>query len=243
MALQHGKAVFLEKPMVTTHEQLVQIVQFLQKNPALPFCVDYNRSFAPFIQRIKKALNTRTSPLMIAYRMNAGFIPKSHWTQTEVGAGRIIGEACHIFDLFCYLTDSTPVSVSVESLKPNNEDLFATDNVSVQLSFADGSVCSLLYTALGHSKMGKERMEIYFDSKTIIMDDYKKLEGFGLPASFNTQASVADKGHETLLKLFFESLQHTQIKPIIDLDRLVKVSEISLIVDKLACKGGGQTTL
>ena len=56
---------------------------------------------------------------MIHYRMNAGYIPKEHWVQTDIGAGRIIGEACHIFDLFCYLIDAKPVSVSVESFNPS----------------------------------------------------------------------------------------------------------------------------
>lgn len=243
LALQNGKAVFLEKPMVTTLEQLKRIESFLQENPSLPFCVDYNRSFAPCIQQIKQAIEERKSPLMILYRMNAGFIPKDHWIQTAVGAGRIIGEACHIFDLFCYLTNAEPMSVSVESLKPFSDDLFPTDNFSVQMRFSDGSVCALLYTSLGHDSVGKEHMEIYFDSKTIIMDDYKKLTGYGLPASFNMRSSVPDKGHEYLLKQFFTSLQQKNIKPIINLKRLLKVAEISLIIDKLACKGGGEETL
>ena len=151
----------------------------------MPFCVDYNRSFAPFIEKIKKEVSERSSPLVIQYRMNAGFIPKDHWVQTEVGAGRIIGEACHIFDLFVYLTDSKPVAVSVEALKPENDNLFPTDNFSVQFSFADGSICALLYTSLGHKGLSKERMEVFYDSKSILMDDYKVLQGFGLPSSFS----------------------------------------------------------
>ncbi len=242
-ALQNNKAVFLEKPMVTDGEQLKRFATFLQKHPSLPFCVDYNRSFAPFIQHIKQALENRKSPLMISYRTNAGFIPKDHWIQTEVGAGRIIGEACHIFDLFYYLTDAEPISVSVESLKPPSDDLFPTDNFSVQLSFSDGSVCSLLYTSLGHNNVGKERMEIHFDSKTIIMNDYKLLEGYGLSSSFNMKTSIPDKGHEYLLKKFFTSLHQKTITPIIDLQRLIKVAQITLVVDKLACKGGGEEIL
>ncbi|MGE0207002.1 MAG: bi-domain-containing oxidoreductase, partial [Candidatus Babeliales bacterium] len=113
-ALQHGKAVFLEKPMVTDFDQLHEMKAFFEKNSSLPFCVDYNRSFAPFVQKIKKEVAKRSSPLVVHYRMNAGFIPKNHWIQTEVGAGRIIGEACHIFDLFVHLTDSYPVALSVE---------------------------------------------------------------------------------------------------------------------------------
>jgi len=101
-AMSKGKAVFLEKPMVTSFDQLQQMRTFLKKYPNIPFCVDYNRSFSPFMKKIKKILKKRNTPIVAHYRMNAGFIPKDHWMQTEVGAGRIIGEACHIFDLFYF---------------------------------------------------------------------------------------------------------------------------------------------
>ncbi len=236
-ALQSNKAVFVEKPMVTTFEQLETLMPLLATNK-MPFCVDYNRSFAPFIQKIKEQLVNRSSPLVVHYRMNAGYIPKEHWIQTDVGAGRVIGEACHIIDLFCYLTEAQPISVSVEALKPTGDDLFGTDNFSAQISFSDGSLCTLLYTALGHAGIGKERMELYYDAKTIVMDDYKLLEGHGLPSSFNQKVMVQDKGHEQLLKLFFENL--TTNNYVIDRDRLYTVAHLSLVIDQLAKQGGGE---
>jgi predicted dehydrogenase/threonine dehydrogenase-like Zn-dependent dehydrogenase len=238
-ALSYGKAVFLEKPMATTFEQYARISKFLMDNPQVPFCVDFNRSFAPFIQKIKWELVSRKSPVVILYRMNAGYVSRDHWTQTELGAGRVIGEACHIFDLFCFLTGAKPVAVSVESLKPASEDLFPTDNFSAQISFDDGSICTLLYTALGHSGLGKERMEIFYDSKTILMDDYKVLQGFGLSHSFNESTRSPNKGHEVLLQKFFSGLQSEERKMPIPVERLTRVAELTLIIDELVCKGGG----
>ncbi len=242
-ALASGKAVFLEKPMVTTFEQYEKMSQFLKNNPNVPFCVDYNRSFAPFMQKVKWELINRSSPVIIHYRMNAGYISGDHWTQTELGAGRVIGEACHIFDLFCFLTGANPTAVSVESLKPGRDDLFPTDNFSAQISFSDGSICTLLYTALGHGALGKERMEVFYDSKSIVMDDYKVLQGFGLSHSFNESTRYPDKGHEVLLHKFFDSLaSETRTLPI-SLDRLNKVAQLTLIIDELVCKGGGTKEL
>lgn len=238
-ALAYGKAVFLEKPMATTFEQYGRLSKFLVENPHVPFCVDYNRSFAPFIQKIKWELVSRKSPAIIHYRMNAGYIAADHWTQTDLGAGRVIGEACHIFDMFCFLTGAKPSAVSVESLKPASDDLFPTDNFSAQISFDDGSICTLLYTALGHSGLGKERMEVFYDSKTIVMDDYKVLQGFGLPHSFNETTRHPDKGHEILLQKFFASLHGQERKMPISVERLNRVAELTLIIDELACKGGG----
>lgn len=240
-ALNHNKAVFAEKPMVTSFEQLDKLMEVLKKS-SIPFCVDYNRAFAPFMQDIKEQVAKRSSPLVIHYRMNAGYIPKEHWIQKDAN-GRIIGEGCHIFDVFCYLTGAQPVSVSVEALKPVANNLFTTDNFSAQISFSDGSLCTLLYTALGHPGPGKERMEVYYDSKTIVMDDYKTLEGFGLPASFNKKTSNPDKGHEYLLKEFFASLQAQGSKQVMSLDRLYTVAHLTLTIDQLACQGGGEKQL
>lgn len=242
-ALAQGKAVFLEKPLVTTFEQYEKMHAFFKNNTNVPLCVDYNRSFAPFMQKIKWELVARKSPAIIHYRMNVGYISRDHWTQTELGAGRIIGEACHIFDLFYFLIGALPVSVSVESLKPKSDDLFPTDNFSVQISFADGSVCSLLYTALGHASLGKERMEVFYDGKSIVLDDYKTLQSFGVSHSFNENASFPDKGHKILLEKFFDGILQKNGKMPISLERLDHVAKLTLIIDELACKGGGDKQL
>jgi predicted dehydrogenase len=242
-ALEHGKAVFMAKPMVTDFNQFDRLMTFVRKHPEIPFCVDYNRSFSFLIQKIKKVTQKRKTPLAIHYRTNAGFIPKENRIQTNVGAGRIIGEACHIFDIFCYLTDSKPLAVSVEALHVGNTSLFPTDNVSVQISFADGSICSLLYTSLGHKDLGKERMEIFFDSKSIVMDDYDYLAGFGFPKSFDEVLSEPDKGYAVLLQHFFKYVKKEVATPPIDLERLATVARITLIADQLACNGGGSSDL
>ncbi len=242
-ALYKGKAVFLEKPMATDFEQHEKFKEFFAHNPHAPFCVDYNRSFAPFMQKIKEEVTQRTSPLVIHYRMNAGYIANDHWTQTAVGAGRLIGEACHIFDLFCFLTGSRPAAVSVEALKPAANNLFPTDNFSVQISFEDGSICTLLYTALGHPGLGKERMELFVDGKAIVMDDYKTLRGYGTTHDFDEVTSSPDKGHEFLIKQFFTSLKTKEQTMPISAQRLMEVSHLTLVIDQLACQGGGTKEL
>ncbi|HEV2600737.1 MAG TPA: bi-domain-containing oxidoreductase [Candidatus Babeliales bacterium] len=238
-ALKNGKAVFLEKPMVTDFDQLDRFMAFIEKHPQIPFCVDYSRSFSPFIQKIKRTIQNRKTPLAIQYRMNV----KERWAQTDLGAGRIIGEACHIFDLFYYLVGAKPVAISVEVLHAGNTSLFPTDNFSAQISFADGSICSLLYTVLGHKDLGKERMELFFDSKSIVMDDYDYLTGFGLPKSFDELLEEPDKGYATLLNQFFKQVKEEFFVPPISVDRLRTVAQITLIIDRLACEGGGTQAL
>jgi len=242
-AMKKGKSVFLEKPMATNLEELNTLYDYLQKNDSAQFCVDYHRSFAPFIKKIDTYTKKRTSPLVISYRINVGFIAKEQWLKRQMGSGRLIGEACHVFEMFLHLVDSEPIAVSVESLKPSNNYLFPTDNFTAQISFADGSICTLLYTSLGHVGAGKERMEVYFDSKTIIMDDYVSLEGFGLPFSFNENVKKPNKGNEALIGNFLRAIKEKSYTPPISIERLYQATELTLIIDQLALKGGGEQIL
>ena len=105
------------------------------------------------------------------------------------------------------------MAVSVEALQSANPNIFPTDNFCVQLSFDDGSLCSLIYTSIGHMKLGKERMELFFDGKSIVMDDYLELKGYGLPSSFDARVSMADKGHASLIQQFFASLRKPTFEP------------------------------
>ncbi len=238
-ALSHGKATFVSKPMVTDFEQLARMKTFLTEHPNAPLCVGYNRSFAPFMQQVKAKLEGRTTPIIVQYRINARTRLKDHWQQSGKGAGNIIGDACHILDLFYYLTGSEPVAVSVESLRHTGDQIFPTDNFSAQISFADSSICTLLYTSVGHKTDDQERMELYFDGKAIIMENYKTLTGYGLSPSFNQKTSRPDKGHESLLKRFFSTIQKGEFEAPIKHDRLYSVAKLTLIIDQLAIQGGG----
>ncbi|MBD3231383.1 zinc-binding dehydrogenase [Candidatus Dependentiae bacterium] len=238
-SLKSGKAVFVEKPAAVNFNELKLLKEFLDKNPNSLYCVDFNRSFSPFCMQIKKEISKRINPLIINYRMNVGFIPKEHWIQDQQNGGRIIGEACHIFDLFCFLIDSEPLNISVLALNCRNDDILCNDNVIINLNMKDGSCCSLTYTSIGESEIGKERMEIFFDGKTILMDDFICLKGYGLPTYFNKKVKTPDKGHENLLTQFIQAAKNRNKKEPISFSRIIMATKISLIADKLARQGGG----
>jgi len=240
--LRAGKAVFVEKPAAVTFEQLENLSNFFKNKPTSLFCVDFNRSFAPMIKRVKDTLKQRQNPMLVSYRMNAGFIPKEHWIQSEANRGRVIGEACHIFDLFCFLTDAKPISVSVHSINHQGSDVLSNDNFVTQFNMSDGSCCSLVYSALGSGKMSKERMEVFFDGKSLVMDDYSSLSGYGLPSSFNVTSKAQDKGHEDLLNKFFDAATKSDCESPIPFERIFLATKMSLVVDKLARVGGGFET-
>jgi len=234
-----GKAVFVEKPAAVSFEQLDTLQHFLTINDTGLFCVDFNRSHAPFIQDIKQAIHHRTNPLLITYRMNAGYLPTDHWIQSTLHRGRIVGEACHIFELFCFLTDAQPVTITAAPLRGTTSDLLITDNFVATLTMSDGSCCNLVYTSLGDARMGKELMEIQYDGKSIVMRDFVELCGYGLPASFNKKTSTADKGHKALIELFFDAVQGKRTGSPVPAKRILNATMTTLIVDQLIRQGGG----
>lgn len=237
-ALEQGKAVFAEKPLAISKDQLMLISSHLKEHPSALLAVDFNRSWSPMMLHIKKIIRQRSTPIMINYRMNLGHLSLDHWVQSDVHGGRIIGEACHIFELFLFLTDASPRSVSVTPLAPQ-EGIKNTDNVIVTLAMDDGSVCSLTFTSVGSSRMRKEYMEIFFDGKSLIMEDYLSLKGYGTMIGDHLELQHQDKGHEALLRTFFKQVQQHDAVPPVTYERLIKATEISLIVDDLVWQGGG----
>jgi len=227
-AAKAGKAILLEKPMAMNKEELNDLVSVIQET-GVPFMMGFNRRFSPAATKAKELIRERVNPLMVIYRVNAGYIPLDNWVHGEEGGGRIIGEACHMFDLFNYFTEADVQSVDVSAITPNTEHVSSKDNFVASLKYNDGSVCSLIYTALGALDMEKEYIEIYSDGKTIIIDDFKELKIYGSKA--NEWKGTQDKGHLKELEEFSRSIRKGNVPPI-SLEELVKAAEITFLVDQ-----------
>jgi predicted dehydrogenase len=193
-AARSEKAIFLEKPMALNQDELDDLVNVLEET-RVPFMVGFNRRFSPAARRAKEILEGHQTPLMIIYRVNAGYLPLNHWTQTEEGGGRFIGEACHMFDLFQYLVNPAKVvKVSSSAIDPQVEHILPTDNVTATVCYDNGSMATLIYTSLGAKDFPKEYVEIYADNKTLVIDDYRALRVYGASGK-GWESRGQDKGH------------------------------------------------
>jgi predicted dehydrogenase/threonine dehydrogenase-like Zn-dependent dehydrogenase len=229
-ALNAGKAVFVEKPMALNDEELDEIIETIKKTK-MPYTVGFNRRFSPYAEAAKGLVNNRVSPLIINYTMNAGFIPKEHWVHTEEGGGRNIGEACHIYDLFNYLTDSVVEHVCAFSITPKSGQFLLNDNFCATLKYCDGSVCNLIYTALGAKSAQKEKMEIYYDSKMISLSDYKELKLYD-QSEKTIKKGLQDKGHMEELRRFGQALLDKSENNIIPIPGLAWATGVSFEVER-----------
>jgi len=227
-ALKAGKAVFLEKPMALNKKELDRLVDTINETKK-PFMVGFNRRFSKYAQEVKKHIAHRINPMVINYQMNAGYIPLDHWVHSEEGGGRIIGEACHIFDLFNYFTEADVKSISVDRITPKTKHFSSQDNSVITLKYNDGSICTLTYTALGNNQHPKEFCQIYFDGKILIIDDYKQLECFGMKAQ-KLKTRESDKGQYEELIEFAKYIKGEIYAPI-PLWQIIQATEISFKVN------------
>ncbi len=208
-ALKQNKHVMVEKPLALDLGSLNDITR-AQSDSWGSLTVGYNRRFSPCSVALRAALSESPAPVQIVATMNAGSLPESHWTQDPlVGGGRILGEACHYFDLAIFLTGSLIKKVYMSSMGPYK--LF-TDHASIILDFENGSSATLHYFSNGSRAYPKERIEVHQLGKTAVIDNFRKLDSFGfsgLGGGFRQ-----DKGHKAQFKTWLEFLKQGGQPPI-----------------------------
>src|SRR6185369_9343400 len=123
-ALNAGKHVFVEKPLVVTEAQLDAVIdayQLANQKQPTGVMVGLNRRFAPLVTKLKEAFQPGTALQMI-YRVNSGNIPTSTWLHEEhEGGGMLVGEMCHFIDLMQFICGQHPTNVYAQSLKANSQ--------------------------------------------------------------------------------------------------------------------------
>ena len=229
-ALEAGKHVFVEKPLAVNEEELDAIEAFYRDRDGGPLLMTgFNRRFSPPAARLLELLATRASPLVANYRMNAGYIPLDHWVHGPEGGGRNIGEACHVYDLFDFLTRSPETAVQAQAISPPSRHWAANDNFVATIGYADGSVCTLTYTALGHRDHAKERLEVFADGAVFSLDDYKSLTVDGKSGGW--RSTTVKKGHLEELEALAAALREGGPWPI-PLEQQVQATRISFAVEQ-----------
>jgi predicted dehydrogenase/threonine dehydrogenase-like Zn-dependent dehydrogenase len=220
-SLNAGKNVFVEKPLALNDEELHRIIE-AQQQSGKTIAVGFNRRFSPHIQKIKRIVGV--APMNVIATMNAGHIPANVWVHDmKVGGGRIIGEACHFIDLITYLTGSKVKAVCMNAMGINPEE--NTDNATILLKYENGSTGVINYFANGSKAYPKERVEVFSQERTLVMDNFRKTEGFGTKG-FSKLKTTMDKGHKIQFHQLIERVKEGG-EPLIPLDEIINTTKAS----------------
>lgn len=234
-ALNAGKHVYVEKPLALSVEQLSDIHSAYHRSGKCQVMVGFNRRFAPATQRVIEHFASVKSPLVANIRINAGAIPSNHWIQDpQVGGGRMIGEGCHFIDLASALVGSNVKTVYAVGTSKTEKSAMLNDNLCLALTFDNGSIANITYTADGSKAMAKEYIEVFGGGYSAQINDFKEVTLFsGDSNAKQHKLGVQDKGQKHMIAAWLQGLKSGT--PCVDYSCLIATSLATVMaVESLA---------
>ena len=203
-ALAAGKNVMVEKPLALDREELNTVIRARLKSDAF-LQVGFNRRFAPLAVQARDRLATAGGTKYVLLRVNAGQLPDDSWQNAaEEGNGRILGEVCHFVDLARFLVGDDIRTVQAAAARVSQG---ACDDLTVSLNFADGSLATIAYTALGDTAYSKELVEAFAGGTVININDFRGLTvTSGGKESKIGRSMEQDKGHAAEMTAFADAV-------------------------------------
>jgi polar amino acid transport system substrate-binding protein len=204
-ALRQGKNIFCEKPLAIDEAGLKMVIDAMARAHG-QLVVGFNRRFSPAVVEARQALEG-ARPLVMLYRVNAGPLPKESWIRSREGGNRIVGEVCHFVDTLMALCGAQPERITAASARGYD------DALTVQLTFTDGSIGTIIYSSLGDQSLPKERIEAFAHGRAVIIDDFRRMEIHQGGRRRTKSWSRQDKGHGALLQAFVEAIKSGAASP------------------------------
>ena len=229
-ALEHGRAVFVEKPPAVTVEQLDRL---REASSGRVLQVGFNRRFAPMAIAMREHVVRPGQPVELLYRVAAGRLPEDHWlNDPDDGGGRLLGEGCHFVDFACWFIGGLPTRVSA-SVPEERLQLALAQRFSITLGFPNGSIATILYGSESASGLGKERVEAHSAGSSAILDDFRRLNLRGTGRSRTRRDRGQDKGHRAQMRAFRRALDGEAVNEPDPLDTM----RVTLQALASACRG------
>jgi predicted dehydrogenase len=208
MALEHGKPVYVEKPLAPTPEECLS-VQRMSCERKIPVAVGFNRRIAPATELLRAALRTVHTPVSIIYRISDDERvrpPEQQWKKED----RLLLEVVHIFDFLAYLVGAEPVAVFAREARFND--------ALVTIDFAEGSRATILSSGWGSVAQPKEHVEVILDRAALEMDDFVEVRTFGV-AGLPAVSRFAGRPYDGCDNSYVDDFASRGLEALLDLRR------------------------
>ncbi len=229
-ALRAGKHVFVEKPLALTPNELQDVIAAQQTSGRI-LMPGYNRRFSPLAQSIHAAFAKRSSPIEITCRVNAGALGKDSWYQdADEGGWRIVSEGCHFVDLIQYIAGAKIERAYAEMIGGRVSGQ-QNDNCIATLRLEDGSIATLAYIANGDTAAGKERVEVFGQGTTAVIDNWRQATIHANGKKETIAPKGTGKGHAAEMAAFVNAIRSGGNAPI-EIDDAINTTATTFAISK-----------
>src|SRR5215467_12545752 len=230
-ALETGKAVFVEKPLALTSDELQQVIDAITATGNDRLMVGFNRRFAPLLVDMKSRFGQPAGGSVTRYLVNAGPLEADSWYRNEELEGsRFTGEGGHFIDTLSWWADSLPEQVYAVA-GPEPGDLQAT------VRFRNGSTGTITYLTAGSPRYQKETLDAAGGGRTARLDNFARAAVWaGRRRHAARSRGGQDKGQRTELTRFLEACRTGAPMPI-PFESLVATTGATLAVTRSLSSG------
>ena len=187
-ALETGKAVFVEKPLALTREELDRIVEVVANTGNDRLMVGFNRRFAPLLTQMRSQFGPACSSAVMRYLVSAGPLAADSWYGNDALEGsRFTGEGGHFIDTLSWWAGSLPEEVYAV---PGPEK----DDVQVTVRFQNGSSGVISYLTAGNTRFPKETFDAAGGGRSARLDNFRKATVWAGRGHSTNRARGQDKG-------------------------------------------------
>ncbi|GHF00674.1 oxidoreductase [Streptomyces longispororuber] len=234
-ALLAGKAVFVEKPLALTEEELAGVLAAVEESGNDRIQVGFNRRFAPLLREARERFGVRTGPASVRYLVNAGRLDHGSWyLRGDTEGSRFAGEGGHFVDTVSWLLGADPVSVYATA--PSG-----TEDLQVVLRYPDGSTATVSYVTSGPASLPKETLDLVADGKALRLDDFVRASVYTRKRWVSSRLPKArDKGQEAELAAFVKAVRTGGPMPV-PLESLAATTAATLAVRASLAEGAPVT--
>jgi predicted dehydrogenase/threonine dehydrogenase-like Zn-dependent dehydrogenase len=230
-ALEAGKAVFVEKPLALTRDEVDRIAEVIANTGNDRLMVGFNRRFAPLLTRMRSHFGLADSSSVTRYLVNAGPLAADSWYRNDALEGsRFVGEGGHFIDTLSWWAASLPDEVYAVK-GPEKDD------VQVTIRFQNGSNGSITYVTAGNSRYPKETLDVAAGGRSARFDNFRKATVWsGRRQNTMRSRGGQDKGQRAELTQFVQAVRTGAPMPI-PVESLVATTRATIAVRESALSG------